>query len=241
MKPFLSIVIPAYNEAERLPETLALTRDWVERQPFAVEIVVVDAGSTDVTVPTVREIQARFPNLRLIENAQNKGKASVVAQGMLAATGTWRLFMDADGSTPLHEINRLFDQTDTYQVVIGSRYLHPDSVKIKQPWKRRVISRSGNLLIRASLLPGIRDTQCGFKLFSAEAAEAIFPRMTVAGWLFDVEVLLIARRLHYAIKEVPVDWYDAKSSKLRAVQASGRALQDWRKIRRQLKTGSYEK
>jgi glycosyltransferase involved in cell wall biosynthesis len=239
MQVYLSIIIPAFNEAKRLPETLALVRDWVERQNFQVEVLVVDDGSTDSTVEVVREISQRFENLRIVTNTINKGKGGVVAQGMLVAKGEYRLFMDADASTPITEIEKLLAHTPNFEVIIGSRYLHPDSIKVKQPLKRRVISRIWNVVIQTSLLPGIRDTQCGFKLFSAAAAQAIFSKQTVNGWLFDVETLTIARHLRYSIKEVPVDWYDAKDSKLRAVRAGFRALHDLSGIRRRLRHGKY--
>ena len=239
MSVYLSIIIPAYNEEKRLPETLALVRDWVERQQVTVEVLVVDDGSTDGTAKVVREISQRFPQLVLLENVVNRGKGSVVAQGMLAAKGEWRLFMDADASTPIAEVEKLLVHTDSFEVVIGSRYLKPDSIKVKQPLKRRVVSRVWNVVIQSSLLPGIRDTQCGFKLFSAAAASAIFSKQHVAGRLFDVETLTISRHLGYAVKEVPVDWYDSRDSKLRAVRAGFRALRDLSGIRRRLKRGSY--
>ncbi|CAN5133604.1 glycosyltransferase family 2 protein [soil metagenome] len=239
MHTYLSIIIPAFNEENRLPETLALVRDWVERQKFSVEVLVVDDGSTDGTVAVVQEIAHRFPGLRVITNEVNKGKGGVVAQGMLEAAGEWRLFMDADASTPIAELQKLLKHTGKFEVIIGSRYLNPDSIKVKQPLKRRIVSRLWNVVIQTSLLPGIRDTQCGFKLFSAAASQAIFSKQQVDGWLFDVEILTIARHLSYAIKEVPVDWYDSRDSKLRAMRAGMRALKDLSGIRRRLQKGSY--
>lgn len=238
-KPFFSIIIPAYNEANRLPETLALVRDWVERQKFSVEVLVVDDGSKDETCAVVEEAMHRFSALKLITNEANKGKGGVVRQGMLAAEGEWRIFMDADASTPLSEIEKLLAYTKTHEVIIGSRYLMPDSIKVKQPLKRRIISRAWNMIIQAILLPGIRDTQCGFKLFSASAAESIFPLQTVFGWLFDVELLTIARRLGYQIQEVPVDWYDAHESKMRALRQGKQAFSELRKIRKRARSGDY--
>lgn len=237
--PFLSIIIPAYNEEKRLPETLALVRDWIERQDFEVEIIVVDDGSKDKTVTVAREFKQRFDNLRVITNAQNKGKGGVVAQGMLAATGAWRLFTDADSSTPIGEVSKLLKHIDKYEVIIGSRYLNPLSVKIKQPLRRRIISRVWNMLIQSSLLPGIRDTQCGFKLFSAKATEMVFPRQSVQGWLFDVELLTIARNQGYSIKEVAVEWYDSRESKMRALHQGKQALTELRRIKRQVRQGAY--
>jgi len=238
-KPYLSIVIPAYNEADRLPETLALVRDWVEKQMFTTEVLVVNDGSADNTAEVAEEITHRFPQLVLINNEKNKGKGGAVKQGMLAAQGEYRLFMDADYSTPITELEKLLPFIKDFEVVIGSRYLDPESIKIKQPFKRRVISRLGNRLIQYSVLPGVVDTQCGFKLFSAKATEAIFPRQVMKGWAFDVEILTIANELGYAIKEVPVDWYDARQSKLRALRSSKEFYRDLRKIARHVKEKTY--
>jgi len=237
--PYLSLVIPAYNEATRLPETLALVRDWVERQSFTVEILVVNDGSTDNTEKVVQEFSHRFPAVHLIHNDMNKGKGSVVQQGMLAATGDWRLFMDADAATPIEQVNKLLKFTKDYQVIIGSRYLEPGSIKIKQPLKRRILSRAMNLLIQTVFLRGVKDTQCGFKLFSAHATEDIFPRQQIKGWLFDVEILTIARTLGHVIKEVPVEWFDGKNSKLRALHATMRTAKELLAINRMVRKGVY--
>jgi dolichyl-phosphate beta-glucosyltransferase len=237
--PYLSIIIPAYNEAVRLPDTLALVRDWIERQSFSVEVLVVDDGSTDATAEIVQEFSHRFPAVRLLSNTKNQGKGSVVQQGMLEAQGEWRLFMDADASTPINQIQRLLKETPKHQVIIGSRYLDPASIKIKQPLKRRILSRAVNFLIQLVFLPGIKDTQCGFKLFSAVATTDIFPRQHVKGWLFDVEILTIARQLGYAIREVPVDWYDAKNSKLRTMRTLWRTIRELTAIYHKVRSGAY--
>ena len=238
---YLSIIIPAFNEASRLPDTLALVRDWVERQHFSVEVLVVDDGSSDTTTAVVEEFSHRFPAIHLIKNSVNKGKGGVVQQGMLAAKGEWRLFMDADASTPVDEISRLLAFTEKYEVIIGSRYVNPGSIKIKQPLRRRIPSRALNRIIQISFLQGIRDTQCGFKLFSAKAVHEIFPKQQIRGWLFDVEILTIANQLGYAIKEVPVDWYDAKDSKLRAVRTTWRTVKEIMAIHKKLRSGAYSK
>lgn len=228
----LSIIIPAFNESERLPETLALVRDWVECQDFKTQVLVVDDGSTDDTAELVRLYAKRFPNLELLSLEQNLGKGGAVKAGMLAARGSWRLIADADNSTPIDQAEKLLEHIDSHEVVIGSRYLRPDSIKVRQPWKRRVLSRLGNILIQSMVLPGIKDTQCGFKLFSAKAAQDIFSQLQTNGWLFDVEVLAIANQRGYGIKEVPVDWYDAKQSKLRAVRTGWKTFRELQSIRR---------
>lgn len=237
---YLSIIIPAYNEAKRLPETLALLKDYIEEQSYDCEVIVVDDGSRDQTAELVLAMAKRFPQLKLLQNEKNLGKGETVRRGMLAATGRLRLFMDADHSTPISELPKLLKYADTYPVVIGSRYLKSGSVKIKQPLKRRLISRSGNWLIQRLALPGIRDTQCGFKLFSAQATADIFSRMTMTGWSLDVELLAIARQQTLAIKEVAVEWYDAKHSKVRASRDANRFLRDLWKIRQNVQANKYK-
>jgi dolichyl-phosphate beta-glucosyltransferase len=223
---YLSLVIPAYNEEHRLPQTLLKIKDFLNKQKYTFEVLVVDDGSTDRTVEKIKEIAHDFPQLRLITNTENKGKGGVVKQGMLEAGGKYRLFMDADYSTPISEVEKLLRWVPRYQVVIGSRYLEPGSIKIRQPLKRRILSRASNLVIRLLAVPGIKDTQCGFKLFSAEATAGIFPLQTMDGWSFDFELLHIARKQGYEIKEVAVDWYDSDRSTLRASRAALKSLRD---------------
>ncbi|HSI21199.1 MAG TPA: dolichyl-phosphate beta-glucosyltransferase [Verrucomicrobiae bacterium] len=237
--PHISIVIPAYNEADRLPETLALVRDYLEQQSFEAEVLVVDDGSTDDTVKKVQEMQERFPQLKLIANEKNKGKGGVVRQGMLAAQGDYRLFMDADYATPITELDKFLPYLGQFDIIIGSRYLNGGSIRVKQPLQRRIVSRIGNLLIQQSLLRGIVDTQCGFKLFTAAAAERVFKKQSMDGWVFDVEVLSIARQLGLTIKEISVDWYDAKQSKLRAVHAAAKSYSDLKVVKKKIREGAY--
>ncbi len=239
-QPYLSIVIPAYNEEHRLPETLALVKDFVEEQDYLVEVLIIDDGSTDNTADVVRHAARRFPQLRLIANQTNKGKGGVVKQGMLEAKGEYRLFTDADSSTPITELKKLLPFASRYDVVIGSRYLEPGSIKVRQPIKRRIISRTCNLVIQLLLLPGIKDTQCGFKLFSARAAEDIFNRQSMRGWSFDIELLVIAKQHAYKVKEVPVDWFDAKRSTFHASRDAATFIRDLRTIYRRYREGGYQ-
>jgi len=237
--PYLSIVIPAYNEVLRLPATLDLIQRFVENQPYSCEVIVVDDGSKDGTSNFLLDRARSFPAMRPIINRRNQGKGQVVKQGMLAASGDYRLFMDADGSTPISEVPKLLEQVVNYPVVIGSRYVPGSTIRIKQPLKRRLISRSGNLLTQLLLLPGIRDTQCGFKLFSAEATERVFRAQRVGGWWFDLELLVIARHLGFSIKEVAIEWTDAKQSSFRATKAGVDFFLKLWEIRRNVQQGVY--
>ena len=209
---YLSVVIPAYNEEKRLPATLEKIRKYLSSQRYEWEVLVINDGSKDNTGQVVSELIKSWDGFRLIDNEINKGKGGVVKQGMLQAKGEWRLFMDADNSTDISEIEKLQPHLENFDIIIGSRYLNKDSIKVKQPLIRRMVSRFGNWLIR--ILLGIRmvDTQCGFKLFSAKASEEIFPKQTIMRWGFDMEILAIARKKGYEMKEVAVDWYDAENS-----------------------------
>jgi dolichyl-phosphate beta-glucosyltransferase len=212
----LSIVIPAYNEEQRLaPTVTALVRFLAER-PGRWEIVVVDDGSTDGTVALCRQLAARWPALRLIATTPNRGKGHAVRVGMLSARGALVLMCDADGSTPPSEIPRLLApiQSGDAAIAVGSRYVGGASSR-SQPLWRRVWSRLCNLLVRRTLVPGVRDTQCGFKAFTAAAARDLFGRATVDGWAFDLEVLALARRLRHPVVEVGVAWQDDRRSRVR--------------------------
>lgn len=211
----LSIVIPAYNEEGRnLIDTLQKVEDFLGSQSYEAEVVIVNDGSKDKTEEVTKDWIGKRPNFRLVSYQPNQGKGYAVKTGMLQAKGEWRLFMDADSSTDISEFKKLWEETKNFQVIIGSRYLEKDSIKEKQPLFRRVVSRGGNLLIRVLLGLKLTDTQCGFKLFSAKAAKEIFPLQTVNRWGFDMEILSIANKKGYKIKEVPVIWYNAGESRV---------------------------
>ncbi len=216
-KPFLSIIIPAYNEAERIPKTLLDIDKRLDQAEFSYEIVVVNDGSKDKTAEIVTNLQKVVRNLSLINNKNNQGKGGVVAQGMLAAKGSIRLFTDADNSTSIDQVEKFFPYfKQGYDVVIGSRSVKEADLTVKQPFYRQLLGRLGNLVIKILLVPGINDTQCGFKAFTEEAAIKIFPQLTIKGWGFDIEVLTLARLMGFRIKEVGIRWINDPNSKVKA-------------------------
>jgi dolichyl-phosphate beta-glucosyltransferase len=203
--PALSVVIPAYNEAARLPRTLRHLDAYLRETHPDHEILVVDDGSTDGTAEVARG--AGLPALSVIDYAPNRGKGHAVRRGMLAARGTRRLMTDADLSTPIEELERLAAALDAgADIAIGSRDLSDSNVVVRQPWYREGMGRLFNVFVRLLVLPDLRDTQCGFKLFTAGAAEAAFAPGFLDGFSFDVETLYIARRRGLRIAEVGVTW-----------------------------------
>ena len=203
--PYLSVVIPAYNEAERLPQSLKRLHEFLRAWGRSYEVLVVDDGSRDDTARLARE--SGLPGLTVLQNEGNRGKGYSVRRGMLAARGDHRLMTDADLSTPIEELPRLLATQDAgADVVIGSRALPGANIEVHQPWYRENMGRVFNLLVRALAVPGLRDTQCGFKLWSARAANEAFAAARLDGFSFDVETLFVARRRGYRIAEIPVTW-----------------------------------
>lgn len=236
---YLSVVIPAYNERKRLPKTLDKVAAFLAKQSYASEIVVVNDGSTDGLGDYLAQRQQEIANLRVVTHPKNKGKGLSVKDGMLAAEGTYRLFMDADGSTSIDQVKKLLKAMPECDIAIGSRHLEKGSIKTSRTLQRRILSRGSNWLIRTFAVPGIRDTQCGFKLFTAEATEKVFPRQSESRWLFDVELLVIARAQGLKVREVAVDWYDDENSTMRAGRAAARSLRDLWRIMQRRRAGAY--
>ncbi|HTB16889.1 MAG TPA: dolichyl-phosphate beta-glucosyltransferase [Bryobacteraceae bacterium] len=217
----LSIVIPAYNEERRLPQTLRQVLDWLARGTFSFhEVIVVDDGSRDGTARVVEEFAATNAALRLARNPGNRGKGYAVRNGMLEAKGEWILYTDADLSTPIAEIEKLRRAAGEQDagVAIGSRAVDRSLVEVHQPAMRELSGRAFNLVMRAVTGLPFRDTQCGFKLFRADAARQIFSRQKQEGFSFDVEDLLIAKRLGVRAVEVPVRWSNVEGTKVRLSQ-----------------------
>ncbi len=216
-KPFLSIIIPAYNEAERIPKTLLDMDKYLSQVEFSYEIIVINDGSKDKTAEIVANLQKVVRNLNLIDNKKNKGKGGAVAQGMLAAKGNIRLFTVAVNSTSIDNIEKFFPYfKQGYDIVIGSRSVKDSELVVKQPFYRQILGQMGNLVIRILLVPKIKDTQCGFKAFTEEAVLKIFPQLTISGWGFDIEILTLARLMSCKIKEVGVRWINDPNSKVKA-------------------------
>ncbi len=223
--PELSIVIPAYNEARRIGRALAAVREYAGQAASRWELIVVDDGSRDGTAEIVRGFEAPPLSVRLLINRTNRGKGHSVRQGMLAARGDVLLMCDADLSTPIEEVNKLRPWLDRgYDVVIGSRDLPDSRLDPPQPLLRRWLAWGFRAIRRHLLLPALRDTQCGFKCFRREAAREIFSRQETNGWLFDCEVLGLADRLGYRIKEVGVVWSNDRDSRVNALREACLAL-----------------
>lgn len=217
--PFLSLIFPAYNEEQRLPETLKQVFDFTGKQSYPVEVIVVENGSTDGTFRIAQEFSANHSNIKVIKNAQ-RGKGRAIRQGILAASGEYRFMCDVDLSMPLDEINRFLPPAlQGCDIAIASREA-PGAVRYDEPYYRHFVGRIYNGLIRFLALPGLQDTQCGFKCFSKRAAEDLFPRQTLTGWSFDVEVLFIAQSLGYRVMEIPIHWYFNSHSKISVVRDS---------------------
>lgn len=231
-------MIPAYNEARRLPDTLKKAHKYLEAQSYPYEIIVVENGSQDNTLEVARQFARDIKQLRVLhENKRGKGHA--VRSGMLIARGEYRFMADADLSMPVDEISRFLPPSlEHYDVAIGSREV-VGSVRYDEPAYRHVGGRAINLLIRMLALPGLHDTQCGFKCFRGSVAEDLFLNQTMTGWSFDVELLYIARLRGYQIEEVPVHWYFRNESKVSPLQDALHLILDIVKIRTNARRGMY--
>ncbi len=230
MRPFLSIIIPAYNEETRLPATLEQIFTFLQSQPYISEVLVIENGSRDRTLQVAQAYAQTQPTLKVIHNPE-RGKGLAVRRGMLEARGEYRFMCDADLSMPASEINRFFPPLlENASVAIASREV-AGAVRYNEPAYRHFIGRGYNLLIRWLALPNLQDTQCGFKCFRGEAAEQLFAKQTLTGWSFDVEILFIARRLGHKIVEVPIPWYYNAESKINVFKDSLRMGMDLLKIR----------
>jgi len=237
-RPFVSIVIPAYNEEARLPESLERIARFAESQDYPVEVIVVDNNSSDRTHAIVEDFAAQKPFVRpLFEGTQGKGAA--VRTGMLAARGQYRFICDADLSMPIEDITRFLPPRLTdFDIAIGSREA-PGAVRYDEPWHRHVMGRVFNTIVRLFAVHGFQDTQAGFKMFRDDVAEELFPLQTLNGWSFDVEVLFIAQQRGLRIVEVPIHWYYKANTRIRPVRDSIDMFVDVLRIRWNALRGRY--
>ncbi len=236
--PFLSIIIPAYNEENRLSQTLTQVKEFVDLQPYSSEVLIIENGSHDRTFEVAQEFSRQFPQLRILQNTE-RGKGLAVKRGMLDAKGEYRFMCDADFSMRVDQINRFLPPAlPDIDIAIASREA-PGAIRYDEPPYRHFVGRGFNLLIRILALPGLHDTQCGFKCFRGSIANELFRLQTISGWSFDVEVLFIARRRGYSIVEIPIPWYFNSESKIRVLRDSIRMGMDLLKIRLNAMRGIY--
>ncbi|MDP8298569.1 MAG: glycosyltransferase family 2 protein [Candidatus Tantalella remota] len=218
----LSIVIPAYNEEKRITRTLDRVYDFMKEKDYDYEVIVVDDGSSDDTLIKVAESCFSADNrLRVIRNGENRGKGFSVKKGVLGSKGEYVLFSDADMSTPIEEVDKLFEVIkEGYDIAIGSRSISGSDVKVRQPWYREKMGRVFNCFVRLFLLSGFNDTQCGFKLFKGDVIRSIAEDLKIDGFCFDVEILYLVGKKKYGIKEVGIVWNDSPDTRVQVLGSS---------------------
>lgn len=228
--PFLSVVIPAYNEESRIGDTLRSAIDYLGTQAYTWDVLVVDDGSTDDTARVVEEFAEADPRIGLL-SVSHGGKGWAVRNGMLRSKAEYRFLCDADLSMPIEQVDRFLPPAmEECDIAIGSREL-PGAHRIGEPSRRHLMGRVFNGLVRLVVVPGISDTQCGFKCFRGPVAEGLFGSQLLSGFAFDVEMLFLARRRGLRIVEVPIDWHYRSLSRVRAFRDSLSMLMDVMKVR----------
>ncbi len=237
--PLLSIIIPAYNEEHRLPTTLPQVVAFAEAQDYPVEVLVVDNASTDHTADVVREIAAKHPSISLLHQPI-RGKGAAVRKGMMEGRGEYLLIYDADRAVPVEEITKFLPPAlSDHDVAIASREA-PGAIRYNEPRYRHLMGRVFNFIVRLLAVPGIQDTQCGFKCFRREVAHDIFTSQKIDGWAFDVEILYIALQRGYRVVEVPIHWYYGEGSRVGPLDPPRMVLEVLR-IRRNGRAGLYDR
>jgi dolichyl-phosphate beta-glucosyltransferase len=235
----ISVVIPAYNEEKRIAPTIERIWEYLDARPGEFEMLIVDDGSRDSTAALVKEIAGRLPNIGVLANERNMGKGHSIRKGILSAKGELMLISDADLSTPIEELEKLTPYLEEFDIAIGSRGLKESDIAVRQPWYRERMGKSFNMLVRLLVVGGVKDTQCGFKLFRGDAARRVFELSRIKGFSFDVEALFIAKKLGYRIKEVPIRWLDSPASTVSVFSAPLRMFADLFKIRLNWMKGLY--
>ena len=237
--PFLSIIIPAHNEESRLPRTLGQVFAFLKKQSYSAEVIIVENGSSDRTLELAREFATRHSNMTVIHEEQ-RGKGNAVRRGMLEARGEYHFICDADLSMPIDEVQKFLPPVvNDFDLAIASREA-PGSTRYNEPSYRHWGGRAINFAIRLMILPGLNDTQCGFKCFRADVTESLFRQQTLMGWSFDIEILYLARRKHLRIKEIPIQWYFDADSKVNAIRDALRMLGDIFRIHINAWRGRYD-
>ena len=241
MEPTYSIVIPAYNEGTRLAPTLERVLGYVHAQGWDAEVIVVNDGSRDNTADLVRSFAAKDPVVHLVENPGNHGKGFSVRNGMLHARGRVMIFSDADLSSPIEEAPKLLRALEEgADVAIGSRWLKAETQTLRQPLHRQLFGRIFNILLRVTLGLPFADTQCGFKAFKRAAAQAIFPLQKIERWGFDPEILFLARKFGFRVKEVPVAWGHSGETRIHPILDGAKMFQEMLRIRWYSVSGKYD-
>ena len=240
-EPLMTIIIPAYNEAHRLPETLERVLTFAGSRSESLDVIVVNNNSRDATGEVAREFAAKSPVLQVLDQPI-QGKGAAVRKGILAATGAYAFICDADLAMPIEELPRFFPETlgTTYDLAIGSREV-PGSRRYNEPAYRHLMGRVFNFVVRTLAVPGIQDTQCGFKAFRREAGQAIFSKQKIDGFAFDVEVLAIARRWDLKIVEIGIPWYYGPGGSVSPIRDSWRMFREVMKIRSNVNAGMYDR
>lgn len=239
----LSVIVPAYNEEKNLANNINKFNDYLRCQKYDYEIIVVNDGSRDKTAEIADALSSKIKNIKIINNKINRGKGFAVKQGLLSARGNFKIFIDADGATSIEHMDKIWPLFNKgFDIIIGSRNkkdARESSFGKAQPYWKIFLGKGGNTLIRLLVTPGIWDTQCGFKAFTKRAAENIMPKLKINRWMFDVEILVLARHLNYKIGKIPVFWVDSGSSRV-GVKGYFVSLKEIIKIKFNLLTGRYK-
>ena len=238
----ISVIIPAYNEEKRITPTIHSIVDYFDKSEIKdYEIIIVLDGSQDNTLEVVNKLSQKYKKIKIIDNKINLGKGAVVKQGVLESKGEYVLFMDADNSTHIDELDKILPiMRQGVEIVIGSRDMSDSKIEVRQARYKEILGDLGNLWIQALLVGGIKDTQCGFKVFTGKVARHIFSQLNMKGWSFDIELLALARYIGYSIKEMPVVWYNDNNSHVKLKDYIN-VLLDTLIIKYRLLNGYYKK